>query len=117
MDHFLFGRTSAGTNAEKGWAPAVKAVEAGLKVVKVIGYDCGPADSRRAVDRDQDARARYWYPLRDWGWDRERCTREIEREGLIDATLDPSSKRGDDHHNRHNRHGVTDVTLTRSVSA
>jgi len=55
---------------------------AGEKPVKAIGYDAGPRDSRRAVGRVEDRRFRYWYPLRDWGWDRERCEREIAAEGL-----------------------------------
>jgi 3'-phosphoadenosine 5'-phosphosulfate sulfotransferase (PAPS reductase)/FAD synthetase len=54
----------------------------GIKPTKAIGYDCGPKDSRRAVGRAEDERFRYWYPLRDWGWDRERCEAEIAREGL-----------------------------------
>lgn len=63
------------------WEPARAAWAAGLKVTKVIGYDAGPKDARRSKLTD-DARYRYWYPLRDWGWDRERCIAEIARVGL-----------------------------------
>lgn len=54
----------------------------GVKPVKLIGYDCGPADSRRAVNKSGDAKFIYRYPLREWGWDRERCIAEIRRAGL-----------------------------------
>ena len=59
------------------WGPARAAWASGRRVTKLIGYDCGPADSRRAVDRAGDEKYVYLYPLRDWGWDRERCIREI----------------------------------------
>ena len=55
--------------------PAIKAAwSAGLKPVKAIGYDCGPIDSKRAVDRSEDKRFSYVYPLRAWGgFDRAAC--------------------------------------------
>lgn len=65
-----------------GWQPARDAWARGHKVVKVIGYDAGPKDSRRAWKMTDDAKYAYWYPLRDWGWDRERCEREIQAAGL-----------------------------------
>lgn len=46
-----------------------------------VGYDCGPADSRRSKIAD-DKWFRYWYPLREWGWDREECKRQIRMVGL-----------------------------------
>lgn len=63
------------------WGPARAAWKAGLKVRKVIGYDAGPKDARRSHIAD-DEKYEYWYPLRDWGWDRERCEAEIRRAGL-----------------------------------
>lgn len=30
----------------------------------------------------EDPLYEYWYPLQEWGWDRERCIKEIEKEGL-----------------------------------
>lgn len=63
------------------WAPAVGAWAAGTKVRKVIGYDAGPKDARRSKISD-DEKYEYWYPLREWGWDRDRCEEEIRREGL-----------------------------------
>jgi len=52
------------------------------KVLKAIGYDAGPADSKRGWDLDDDEKYEYWYPLREWGWDRERCKKEIAAAGL-----------------------------------
>lgn len=66
----------------KSWEPAKAAWARGERVTKCIGYDCGPADSRRAVTRTGDAKFAFIYPLREWGWDRERCITEIRAEGL-----------------------------------
>lgn len=63
------------------WEPAREAWRAGLRVRKVIGYDAGPKDARRSHIADDD-KYEYWYPLRDWGWDRERCEAEIAAAGL-----------------------------------
>ena len=52
-----------------------------FKIVRAIGYDAGPKDMRRKAIPD-DASNVYWYPLRELGWDRERCEAEIRREGL-----------------------------------
>lgn len=60
----------------------------GEKVIRCIGYDAGKADSKRACrpttqfpDLEEfDNR----FPLREWGWDRERCLAEILSEGLPD---------------------------------
>lgn len=64
------------------WEPAKRAWRAGLKVRKVIGYDAGAKDSRRAWQMTDDAKYSYWYPLREWGWDRARCESEIAKAGL-----------------------------------
>jgi hypothetical protein len=64
------------------WAPAVRAWGRGLKVVKFIGYDAGPKDARRGHDLKDDPQYQYEYPLREWGWDRERCMDEIDKAGL-----------------------------------
>lgn len=63
------------------WAPAVAAWKAGAKVIKAIGYDAGAKDARRSAIAD-DKKYRYWYPLRELGWDRDRCLAEIVAEGL-----------------------------------
>ncbi|MGV3772715.1 MAG: hypothetical protein ACO1QB_07430 [Verrucomicrobiales bacterium] len=56
----------------------------GEKVIKVIGYDAGPADLRRRnhVGDATDKQYQYYYPLIDWGWDREECKRQIAKAGL-----------------------------------
>lgn len=64
------------------WAPAVRAWAHGQRVVKLIGYDNGAKDSRRAHDLASDDEYIYIYPLRDWGWERERCADEIVSAGV-----------------------------------
>jgi hypothetical protein len=81
MDKFHLG-VKRGKNKCPPWAPVAEALAAGIKPVKCIGYDNGPKDSRRAVNRDEDEFFRYRYPLREWGWDRERCMEEIIEEGM-----------------------------------
>lgn len=65
----------------RSWDPARRAWAAGLKVRKAIGYDAGPKDARRSSIAD-DREYAYWYPLREWGWDRARCEAEIAAAGL-----------------------------------
>lgn len=66
------------------WSPA-KAIWARKgKVVKLIGYDSSPADSRRYAHREGHVSDLYdyRYPLREWGWDRDACIARIRAEGL-----------------------------------
>lgn len=58
----------------KTWAPAVEAVEAGRKIVRVVGYDFGSADTKRTFKacsaNAKKAKSAWqpwheWYPLRD----------------------------------------------------
>jgi len=81
MDHFILG-CSRGPNQHEGWRPALLALAEGKKPIKLIGYDAGPKDSRRATDRVEDEHFLYRYPLREWGWDRDRCKAEIAAAGL-----------------------------------
>lgn len=60
---------------------ARRAWDAGRKVIKVIGYDAGAADLKRSTIPDDD-KYTYWYPLREWGWTRDRCKHEIKRHGM-----------------------------------
>lgn len=68
----------------KEWEPAKAAWARGQKVVRLIGYDAGSADTRRythasTLPNDQfESR----YPLRDWGWVRAACAARIEAAGL-----------------------------------
>ena len=56
---------------------------AGIKPIKLIGYDAGPADLRRSKKlKSEDADFRYHYPLQDLGWGREDCIKAIVEEGL-----------------------------------
>ena len=67
------------------WEPAINWWAQGGRVLKAIGFDAGPADMRRrnhAGNKD-DPKYEFWYPLIDeWGWDRERCKKEIRAAGL-----------------------------------
>lgn len=82
QDQFLKG-VRRGPNRRPGWKPALDAWAAGLKPVKLIGYDAGPADirRRRRAALEDDA-FRYVFPLQTLGWSRERCIRVILEEGL-----------------------------------
>jgi hypothetical protein len=67
------------------WQLAKNIWQVGGKVVKLIGYDASPADSRRYANREGIVNARYdyLYPLlHEWHWDRDACIRRIEAEGL-----------------------------------
>jgi hypothetical protein len=68
----------------ESWEPARKVWAAGGKVIKLIGYDAGPRDSKRYAEREgyDDPRYHYRYPLREWGWDRARCAERILAAGL-----------------------------------
>ncbi|HEX7856959.1 MAG TPA: hypothetical protein VF503_25035 [Sphingobium sp.] len=71
------GWVAAGQPARDCWAE-------GGRVVKLIGYDMSPADSRRYAHREGHVSALYdyRYPLREWGWDRTACADRIRAEGL-----------------------------------
>lgn len=63
------------------WEPAQAAWKRGAKVVRIIGYDCSPADAKRSTIPD-DARYRYWYLLREAGLTRDAIKELIASEGL-----------------------------------
>jgi hypothetical protein len=54
------------------------------KITIAIGLDAGPADLRRTYGGGKldDHRYEYWYPLQEWGFDRQACTDIIRREGI-----------------------------------
>jgi hypothetical protein len=64
------------------WSPAIEAWAAGMLVQRAIGYDAGPKDSKRRWDIIDTKRYAYVYFLRTWGWDHDRCIREIIGAGL-----------------------------------
>lgn len=67
------------------WPPAKAVWKRGERVIKLIGYDSSPADTRRYAQRVGaacDPLYQFRYPLREWGWDRTRCAARIRAEGL-----------------------------------
>ena len=77
QDQFLKGCKS-GPNARPPHALWARCQETGERIVKLIGYDSGPADTRRSkkarvADKDFD----YRYPLQLLGWKRGDCVRMI----------------------------------------
>jgi hypothetical protein len=68
----------------KNWESARAAWARGQKVVRLIGYDTSPADTRRYEHARTLANDLYdcRYPLREWGWDRARCIARIAEAGL-----------------------------------
>ena len=68
----------------KDWAPAKAAWARGQKVMRLIGYDASPADTRRYAHASTIANDLFEcrYPLREWGWDRAACVARIEAAGL-----------------------------------
>ena len=66
------------------YPPCRKVWSRGKKVVKFIGYDAGEHyRSDKVLLRDlADPKYSKWYPLMEWGWDREACIRAIEEAGL-----------------------------------
>jgi hypothetical protein len=64
--------------------PARDCWQAGEKVVRMIGFDNSRGDQRRRnhAGKIDDPHYQFLYPLQLWGWDRERCKREIREAGL-----------------------------------
>lgn len=52
--------------------------KAGYKVIKALGIDAG--ETRPTPDDDK--KYAYWYPLVEWGWDRDLCAAAVSRAGL-----------------------------------
>lgn len=61
------------------WQPAIDCWKAGGKVQKVIGYDASSKDRKRYAHAVgvEDPKYDYWYPLIDWGMDRDGCKAAI----------------------------------------
>lgn len=84
QDQFLKG-VKSGQNKSPPHPLWEKASAAGVKIVKLIGYDCGRADMRRSGRlKMSDAEFDFAYPLQTIGWAREECVRAIA------ATLGPN---------------------------
>ena len=92
LPSIAFGRHSCSLKYKAGpqeafiktWAPAQRAWTAGLKVQRLIGYDASPRDSQRYAHASglDDPLFENLYPLREWGWNRDRCIQRIVDEGL-----------------------------------
>lgn len=77
QDQLIKG-VKSGPNACPPHPVWIEAVRRGERIIKLIGYDCGRVDIRRAhnlavADADFD----YAYPLQMLGWDRAACIRII----------------------------------------
>jgi hypothetical protein len=64
------------------WEPAYTAWAHGKKVIKLIGYDASPADSKRYAGGGDTQCYEYQYPLREAGLTREESKALIRSEGL-----------------------------------
>lgn len=71
------------------WIPARHAWNAGLPVLRAVGFEDSPHEHKRAhrcstfAVQDLDAeKYRAIFPLQDWKWDRARCIAEIKAAGL-----------------------------------
>jgi len=63
--------------------PETRAIlKSGGKILKVIGYDAG--EGRRAKPYEHHEYD-YWYPLIEWGWDREHCVKVVADHGFKPA--------------------------------
>lgn len=61
------------------YPPALAVWRQGGKVKKIIGYDT--SESHRIKQYD-DAKYDFWYPLVEWGWDRNDCVKAIDKAGI-----------------------------------
>lgn len=87
QDQVLRG-VSKGPNARPAHPLWVRAQAEGKRIVKLIGYDCGRADMRRAkAPKPADADFDYAYPLQRIGWARPDCVRAIAK--VLGAHLVP----------------------------
>lgn len=69
-------------SSSKEFGPLASAAwDAGLPVIRCIGLEAGSEEKTRYKVPD-DEHFLNWYALQEWGWDRERCVKEIEKEGL-----------------------------------
>lgn len=77
QDQYLKG-VSRGPNARPPHQAWTESQRTGIPVLKLIGYDCGPADRRRSRSLNDHADGfDYAYPLQLVGWDRAACVQAI----------------------------------------
>jgi hypothetical protein len=83
QDYVVKGCKGSGPNARPPHPLWIEAQAKGVKPVKLIGYDSGPADMRRAGRlKLEDDSFQYRYPLQQLGWRREDCIAAILGAGL-----------------------------------
>jgi hypothetical protein len=79
QDQFIQG-VERGPNAGPAHPVWLEAQRTGQRIVKLIGYDCGKADLRRAqAEVPPDSAFDYAYPLQMLGWARPACVRAISQ--------------------------------------
>jgi hypothetical protein len=77
QDQFVMG-VSKGPAKRPPHAAWLNYLATGRRIVKLIGYDCGPADKRRSAKLAKaDAHFDYVYPLQLAGWERRQCIEAI----------------------------------------
>jgi hypothetical protein len=88
LDSQIMG-VSRGINKCEPHPVWIQSKEEDLKIVKLLGYDCGPADLRRSAKAKNivDPNFDYCYPLQTIGWSRPDCVSAIER--LLGTDLVP----------------------------
>lgn len=72
------------------WPPALAYWMTGGKLLKAIGFEDSPHEHKRAekgcatfnIKSDECDKFELWFPLQQWGWDRERCKVEIAKAGV-----------------------------------
>jgi hypothetical protein len=80
QDRAIKGAES-GPNAAPPHPIWIEAQRRNVRILKLIGYDCGRADLRRSRNLPQsDADFDYAYPLQLLGWNRADCVRAIAQE-------------------------------------
>lgn len=80
---FVVKGCRSGPNECKPHPLWLDAKKSGVKPVKLIGYDAGPADLRRSKKlKFEDDDFRYVYPLQHLGWNRKDCIQAIIEAGI-----------------------------------
>lgn len=79
QDQFIKG-VKRGPNLKEPHSIWRKYKETGVRIIKLIGYDCGKADLRRSKNLPlADESFDYVYPLQLIGWSRNDCVESIKR--------------------------------------
>lgn len=63
----------------RAYPPTRAVLKSGQKLVKIIGYDAGEDRRAKAYEHHE---YEYWYPLVEWGWDRDKCKEVVKAAGF-----------------------------------